>query len=637
MKNIYLIIIVLLLSGIARGQSFYVVTSDGHVKKVSLGATGATSTDINTCNGANTYGSIALYKNTIYLANGAQVIQGNLSSNSITNCSSLPTPPLPLGNALTVDSTGVLYMDSGIDVFKVDPKNPVLTQIGHMHFISGGDLVFYKGDLYLASTAGIVKVDQTNTANSTLHIPISQNIYGLVSIAYSSIHNKIYALAVSGNTTDLLELDMENKTVVGTVATLPYIVYDAASDVESGEIPGIVIDSVRQTVNCPYNGKVSLQVVCRNPLADYQYILNNTMINTSGTFQIAPGTYDLKVKSTVETKDTTIIVAAVGFAKPLTTVTKNDENCDQPGQVSFNVGNGNLYTIQNASGTYPTTHVFNGLTSGTYNFYLLNQKGCTVDTFTVAIGRTKCAINILNINISKQCSDLHKGNVQINTAAHATATSTYTLNGLTNTTGTFTSLNPGIYPLHIATSEGVTKDTTVTVPDFYLQRPAVTYVKSNVICDALGTITVYAKQADSIYSVNNGSSVFHSGHKFTNLPAATYSFTITNQQGCLIDTLSVNIAFIKCDPVIFPNTFTPNKDGINDLFMPMQGGMATRFKLSVYNRYGALMFTTTDMRAGWDGTYKGSAAPAGTYYWISTYYDQNNLPRTQSGSVLLIR
>ncbi|OCX51525.1 hypothetical protein BEL04_15995 [Mucilaginibacter sp. PPCGB 2223] len=637
MKKICLIVTFLLLSVFACGQSFYVVTSDGYLKKVSLGPAGATSTDISTCNSALAFGSIALFKNTIYQANGLQILQGTLTPNSVANCSAIPAVALPLGNALTVDSTGVLYMDSGTDIYKIDPKNPVLTHLGQIPFISGGDLVFYKGDLYLASTVGIVRIDQVNTANSTLHIPISRNIYGLVSIAYSSTHNKVYALAVSGNSTDLLELDMENKTVVGTTATLPYVVYDAASDVESGEIPKIVIDSVRQIVTCPYHGKVGLQVVCQNPLADYQYILNDAIINTTGIFQVAPGTYDLKVKSTTQTKDTTIIVTAQDFAKPVITINKTDENCDQKGQIGFNIGNANQYTIQDASGTYPADHVFTGLTAGSYSFYVLNHLGCTVDTITVTVNRVKCAINITAATTTKNCAALHAGDIQVTAASHATASNTYTLNGITNTTGIFTAINPGSYTLHIATSEGVTKDTTLIIPDFYLRKPTVTYTKTDFICDVPGSITITARLADSTYRIQSGSSLFASGHKFTEPAAGNYFFSVVDSRGCLMDTLSVNINFIKCDPVVFPNTFTPNKDGINDIFLPMQGGVATKFKFSVFDRFGALLFSSTDLHTGWDGTYKGAPAPLGTYYWIATYYDQNNLYRTQSGSVLLVR
>src|SRR5476651_1524514 len=130
MKNVYLIITFLLYSVTAYSQSFYVVTSNGVLQKVTLGSTGATSTIISNCNSTFAFGSIALYKNAFYQANGIQVQQGTVTSSGVVNCSAVSTPPLQLGNALTVDSTGVLYMDSGTDIYKVDPQNPVVIHVG---------------------------------------------------------------------------------------------------------------------------------------------------------------------------------------------------------------------------------------------------------------------------------------------------------------------------------------------------------------------------------------------------------------------------------------------------------------------------------------------------------------------------
>ncbi len=639
MKNICLTAAFLLFFVSAYAQSFYVVTSTYQLKKVTINASGvAASIDINVCGGVSV-GSIAIYKNKLYSTNGNQLSFGTISGNSIINCNQL-SATTPIGDSLTADSTGVLYLNNGNAVCTFDPQSLKLTSRGLVPYNFAGDMIFYNGGLYMAATNGIAKIDLTDPTKSTLIIPSSLSIYGLAAVAYSSTKNKIYATAVNyaQASTDIIEVDIDNKKFLNKVATLPYIVFDAASDVESGEIPKIVIASVQTTAQCPYQGKFDVQVVCQNPLADYQYILNDNMTNTTGVFSgIAPGTYDLKVKSAVQTKDTTIIVTDQGFAKPVTTIMKNDENCDQTGQVSFNVSNGSLYTLQDASGTYPVSHVFTGLRAGNYTFYVLDQIGCRVDTLTVTINRIKCAINITGLNITKTCTDLQKGNVQVTSTPHTTATTTYTLDGVTNNTGTFAALAPGNYTLHIFTSEGIIKDTLITIPDFYLKRPVVTYIKTDLICEVPGSITVFAKLADSTYSIKSGILSYPSGHKFTGLAAANYPFTIIDKQGCLIDTLSVNINFIKCDPIIFPNTFTPNKDGVNDVFLPMQGGIASGFKFSVYDRFGALLFNSADLHTGWDGTYKGSAAPLGTYYWIATYYDQNNFYRTQSGSVLLVR
>ncbi len=197
--------------------------------------------------------------------------------------------------------------------------------------------------------------------------------------------------------------------------------------------------------------------------------------------------------------------------------------------------------------------------------------------------------------------------------------------------------DPNCYSINILSSEGISKDTSVTIPDYYLQKPVTTYNNTNQICHLYGKIAVYAKQGNSLFTIKLGTATYPSGHVFNNLTAGRYLFSVFNDQGCLVDTLSISLKFEACEPVVFPNTFTPNNDGINDIFKPTKSGRAIEYKLSIFNRNGVLLFSSTDMTTGWDGTNKGSPAPVGTYYWMLTYYDDDNKYRTQSGSVLLVR
>ncbi len=638
MRRFYILLIFLLIYTAATGQSFYVITSTNQLKKVTITNTGAvTSVDINSC-GNFMLGSIAINKNTLYSVSGGQLVQGTISGTSIVNCSQLSVVT-PSGDSLTADSTGVLYMNSGAVLCSVDPKNPVVKKLGTMPYNPAGDFIFYKGSLYMASTVGIVKVDVNNPSNSTLVISGLGYVYGLAAMAVSGSQIKVYATVINGNSTNIVELDMDNYLTQQTVATLPYIVYDAASDVERGVIPQIQIDSVTQINHCPYNGTMDVQVICEDPLSDYQYILNHTISSTTGAFSgVTPGVYDLKIITALQTKDTTITVNTPVIVKPTLTTAKVDENCDQAGKISFSTNsNGSLYTIRLNLSSYPLSHVFTALTAGSYHFSVVNQIGCVVDTFSVTIGRVKCAIGALDVTINKECTDLNRSDIQVGTTTHVTASNTYTFNGITNTTGTFRMIDPGTYKLNVSTSENVSKDTTIVIPDQYLKKPLLNYTRVDQVCEAAGSVTIIVQPADSAYNIKASSGTFPSGHRFANLNAGSYSFSVLNRQGCLLDTLTVNINFDKCDPVVFPNTFTPNNDGINDAFLPVQGAIASNFKLTVYNRYGSLMFSSASMSVGWDGTYKGKAVPVGTYYWIALYYDQNNIYRTQSGSVSLIR
>ncbi|UPT68899.1 MAG: gliding motility-associated C-terminal domain-containing protein [Sphingobacteriales bacterium JAD_PAG50586_3] len=63
-----------------------------------------------------------------------------------------------------------------------------------------------------------------------------------------------------------------------------------------------------------------------------------------------------------------------------------------------------------------------------------------------------------------------------------------------------------------------------------------------------------------------------------------------------------------------PNAFTPNGDGINETFVPKGDGIET-FKMLIYNRWGELLYETTDLQQGWDGTYQGVLSQQDVYIY----------------------
>lgn len=87
-----------------------------------------------------------------------------------------------------------------------------------------------------------------------------------------------------------------------------------------------------------------------------------------------------------------------------------------------------------------------------------------------------------------------------------------------------------------------------------------------------------------------------------------------------------------------PNTFTPNGDGINEVFTPVGVGIVT-YKLQIFNRWGELFFETDSMDQGWDGTLDNTRVQQGVYVWIADYTticDSERIHR-QVGHVLLYR
>lgn len=68
--------------------------------------------------------------------------------------------------------------------------------------------------------------------------------------------------------------------------------------------------------------------------------------------------------------------------------------------------------------------------------------------------------------------------------------------------------------------------------------------------------------------------------------------------------------------VVFPNVFTPNGDGINDFFSPIEINRIKKPILKIKNRWGNTVYSTTNLEIPWDGTENGNPCPDGVYYWF---------------------
>jgi gliding motility-associated-like protein len=114
----------------------------------------------------------------------------------------------------------------------------------------------------------------------------------------------------------------------------------------------------------------------------------------------------------------------------------------------------------------------------------------------------------------------------------------------------------------------------------------------------------------------------------------TYQLTVTNQCGSKTD--EVNIVKGLCR-LVMPNAFTPNNDRTNNLFRVKNPEYIKTFSMTVYNRWGQIIFQTTDPYKGWDGTYKNLPQPVGNYLWLISLTDFDGNKESAKGNVLLLR
>ncbi|MEO7524070.1 MAG: gliding motility-associated C-terminal domain-containing protein, partial [Ferruginibacter sp.] len=116
----------------------------------------------------------------------------------------------------------------------------------------------------------------------------------------------------------------------------------------------------------------------------------------------------------------------------------------------------------------------------------------------------------------------------------------------------------------------------------------------------------------------------------------TYTLTITDNNNCVAtDETKVVVEGYCTNPM---NAFTPNGDGRNDRWLATSGnGCASKVSVSVFNRYGTIVYKNDKYQNDWDGTYKGKTLPDATYYYVVTYTMLNGKTTIKKGDVTILR
>lgn len=157
------------------------------------------------------------------------------------------------------------------------------------------------------------------------------------------------------------------------------------------------------------------------------------------------------------------------------------------------------------------------------------------------------------------------------------------------------------------------------------------------------TITNHSQGASS-YVWNMGDhSVYHDQEPVHTYDAQQLEYLITllaySPEGCA-DSITHSIFFDELFTWYIPNSFTPNGDLHNAIFKPVffQGATLREFRMTIFNRWGEVIFETRHPAFGWDGTYRNIMVPVGTYAWkVDFMLSQKSVPESYRGHVNVIR
>ncbi len=345
----------------------------------------------------------------------------------------------------------------------------------------------------------------------------------------------------------------------------------------------------------------------------------------------------------------------VNFADPIEmiVVTENADCFDQCSGGAIGIADGGTVTggayvydwyEKGSPGLVPQTR--DSLCAGIYQVKIFDNLGCT-DSTTFEIGQPQVQ-EILLTQTPPLCKDSCDGQVQVISQGAVE----YSFDGgLTYGSENIGQLCAGEHTIIAKNAKGceVTKPISLVDPPKYKAdfnvNPLPTTTKNTLITfqdvSRPGPVVKshYTFGDDPVLGIGESRI---SSFIFPKDTSGVYPVTLisTNMNGC-VDTLLKRVV-IKDDLLWFiPNSFTPNEDGINDVWKPLGYTLdATNYKLTIFDRWGEQVFTTTDIKQGWNGSKNGDSyyVSAGIYtYLIKVTSETTEEKHELTGFITVVR
>jgi len=367
---------------------------------------------------------------------------------------------------------------------------------------------------------------------------------------------------------------------------------------------------------------------------------------TSGTFNnLSAGIYDIVVADgsgcQLTSQETLQDVGGLSGDAVITDLICNGDNS---GRIVLTAVGGSAPFTYSIGGSTQNTTVFDNIAADSYNASITDANGCTFDTILVVSEPPK--LNVVLTVTDPVCYNTCDGTVQaIVTGGTIANDPIYEWSGVLSihTTNDVSGVCAGTYTLTVTDDNGCQKDTTFTlnspasvISDF-TATPQPTTIFNTAITLSENSVngSSFTWYVDSM-NVGTGTLLIYD---YPSDSAGTYStcLVVKNALGCS-DSLCRDVV-IENDFVFFvPNSFTPNGDGDNDFFFPQGMGINNiEYELLVFDRWGTLLWRSSNTNGIWDGTYKGKPCPQDTYVWKLNTKHQGNKNIERIGHVTLMR
>ncbi|MBN9299723.1 MAG: gliding motility-associated C-terminal domain-containing protein [Filimonas sp.] len=410
-----------------------------------------------------------------------------------------------------------------------------------------------------------------------------------------------------------------------------------------------VAEDTHVNVSCNGLSDGSLQVAGSGGTAAYNYSIDNVNWQSSTSFNnLSAGKYSVYIKDAqicASVVNNIIIIQpdSLFVSASVADVLCNNKNTGEITSVAWGGVTSYIYSLwkNEIEISHNENGFFTSLPADSYMLSVTDANKCVSAPLHVTVNQPSA----LNVKITSYKNvSCYGGTNGIFSVKASGGISPYSFNLeemgqyiISSNIASFGVLKAGDYTLLV--KDGNSCDQTMKInleqPDSLIAAMQVTNltcggnIPGGVDISATGGVASYRYSIQGIDTSNN------TGHFLLNV--GRYQGYVTDKNGCRTTPQTFEISILEDCDLLFPSGFTPNGDGLNDLFRPVRWGYINNYELHVYNRWGEIVYETRRLGAGWNGIYGGKLQPSGTYVWYAIYRDKNGRQRVLKGTVVLIR
>lgn len=386
-----------------------------------------------------------------------------------------------------------------------------------------------------------------------------------------------------------------------------------------------------------------------NTIVDEYFLPESSIVSNLGSsisIQPEPGIHNY-IYEVVDnfgcTYSEDISITATSYINPTEVIT-NDYCSEEIGEITLQIAGGTPgYNVEWSSGETGST--LEDLSANSYFYTITDALGCdisgnaTIDNLNVELD--------FDVNINDDHCNQGIGNITL-TPLNGDAPYSYQWSNFSENQPNAENLMAGTYTVNVEDNSGcvgqvITDLINIPGPNAYFDQShdTVVYVDGLVQFINFSSANPLTYLTEYDWSFGNGdfSAEEQPEYNFNQMGTYFVQLTVTDEGGCT-DSYQSEVISVEDYYIWTPSAFTPNGDGSNEIYQPiLHNIIKSSFEIFIYDRWGKLVYQSTDITSGWDGIRQDNGTPAeiDSYFFLTRFNTHRNAIQEKTGSFLLLK